>query len=135
MWCVLRLVCGVIMTAMVSSMAIAQETVSLSLDQMVTLFHAHNPELKFRLQETARLKGVANTFKAFSNPTLSVYREDLGHGGPPYNETIVSLRQSVDIYGQPSLRSRVATDEMAAADLQFRHDELVLLNALKRTVS
>lgn len=124
-------VCGAVLSVVVSSVAIAQEMVSLSLDQVETLFYAHNLDRAFHLQETTRLKGLANDFKAFPNPALSVYREGHSNGGPPYSETVISLRQEVEIYGQPSLRSRVASDEIAAADGQFRQDELVLLNTLK----
>jgi outer membrane protein TolC len=127
----MRLVWSVIAGVIIVPGARAQETVSLSLDQAVALFHGHSHERRLLLYEGERLKGRAEAFRAFPNPSLNLYREGLGHGGPSYSETVVSFRQALDIYGQPSLRSRVASVETDAVDRQFAHRELTLLNEMK----
>ena len=104
---------------------------SLSLDEAVRLFTQNSLERKQAFHSAQLRKGEAASFSAFPNPTVNVYREDLSRGLPTYNELTISIRQQIDVLGQPFLKWSAASAESEAADLGFQHQELVLVQQVK----
>jgi len=116
-------------TLFYSSFVFAQQVISL--DEAVRLFKQNSLERKRAFHSAQLRKGEAAAFSAFPNPTVNVYREDLSRGLPTYNELTISIRQQVDVLGQPFLKWSAASAESEAAELQLQHQELVLVQQLK----
>ncbi len=116
-------------TLFYSTFVFAQQIISL--DDAVRLFKQNSLELKRAFLAAQLKKGEAASLSAFPNPTVNVYREDLSRGVPTYNELTISIRQQIDVLGQPFLKWSAASAESEAAELQLQHQELVLVQQLK----
>jgi cobalt-zinc-cadmium efflux system outer membrane protein len=108
----------------------AQST-SISLDEAVELFKQNSLQQELARYNKLRKQGEAIRYKAYPNPQVSVYREQLNAGTLDYQETTYQVSQPIELLGQPFLRSRSASKSQKAAELQFEYDRLQLIRQVK----
>jgi cobalt-zinc-cadmium efflux system outer membrane protein len=108
----------------------AQST-SISLDEAVELFKQNSLQQELARYDRLRKQGEAVRYKAYPNPQVNVYREQLNAGTLDYQETTYQVSQSIELLGQPFLRSRSASKSQKAAELQFEYDRLQLIRQVK----
>lgn len=108
----------------------AQST-SISLHEAVQLFKQNSLQQELARYDQHRRQGEAIRYKAYPNPQVSVYREQLNAGTLDYQETTYQISQPVELLGQPFLRSRSASKSQKAVQLQFEYDRLQLFSQLK----
>lgn len=104
---------------------------TLTLDKAVELFKENSMYRELAQLEELRKKGEATQNKAYPNPEVSVFREQLNAGTLDYQETTYQVSQPIEILGQPFLRNRSASKSQKAADLQFTYDEQALIRQVK----
>ncbi len=85
-----------------------EETRRITLGEALSLFERQNLDLRIARQEAAAVHARAVTAGAFFNPDLAAVREQLSDGRRDYDETIVSLSQTLEIGGQRGLRRDAA---------------------------
>ncbi|MFH5885608.1 TolC family protein [Halalkalibaculum sp. DA3122] len=108
----------------------AQPT-SITLDEAVELFKQNSLQQELARYDQLRKQGEAIRDKAYSNPEVSINREQLNAGTVDYEETTYMLSQPIELLGQPFLRSRSASKSQKAAELQFEYDRLQLIRQVK----
>lgn len=107
------------------------QTTSLTLEEAIELFKKNSLQRELARLEEIRKKGEAIQYKAYPNPEISVFREQLNAGTLDYHETTYQVLQPVEILGQPFLRNRSASKSQKAATLQFAYDEQALIRRVK----
>lgn len=107
------------------------QTVSITLEEAVEMFRENSLQRELARLDELRKKGEATRYKAYPNPEISVFREQLNAGTLDYQETTYQVSQPVELLGQPFLRSRSASKSQKAAELQFAYDEQVLIRRVK----
>lgn len=107
------------------------QTVSITLEEAVEMFRENSLQRELAKLDELRKKGEAVQYKAYPNPQVSVFREQLNAGTLDYQETTYQVSQPVELLGQPFLRSRSASKSQKAAELQFAYDEQVLIRRVK----
>ncbi|SHF11705.1 Outer membrane protein TolC [Fodinibius roseus] len=112
------------------AMVHAQST-SISLEEAVELFKQNSLQQELARYDQLRKQGEAIRYKAYPNPQVSVYREQLNAGTLDYQETTYQVSQPIELLGQPFLRSRSASKSQKAAQLQFEYDRLQLIRQVK----
>ena len=108
----------------------AQST-SISLDEAVRLFKQNSLQQELARNDQLRKQGEAIRYKAYPNPEVSVYREQLNSGTPNYHETSYQVSQPIELLGQNFLRSQSSSKSQKAAELQFEYDRLRLIRQVK----
>lgn len=108
----------------------AQPT-SITLDEAVQLFKQNSLQQELARHDKLRKQGKAIRYKAYSNPEISIAREQLNAGTIDYQETTYMVSQPIELLGQPFLRNRTASKSQKAAQLQFEYDRVQLLSQVK----
>lgn len=107
--------------------AAGQETVRrVSLAQALESFAAHSLALKIARSETAELAGAAHQSRAYSNPVLSVGRDDLSHQDDKMWEETFLLLQQVEWPARTAARARVTSHTIGAGTARLRADSISL---------
>lgn len=107
------------------------QTNSISLEEAVELFKQNSLQQELARYDQLRKQGEAIQYKAYPNPGISVYREQLNAGTIDYQETTYMVSQPIELLGQPFLRNRSASKSQKAAEFQFEYDRLQLLGQVK----
>jgi cobalt-zinc-cadmium efflux system outer membrane protein len=109
----------------------AQST-SLSLDDAIERFEQHSRQLIMANSNRLESRGEAIQYKAYSNPSVKVNREQLNAGSVEYQETSYLISQPIEILGQVFLRKRSASKSIEAADLKYKQIKQQLLTEIKQ---
>ena len=104
---------------------------SISLDEAVEMFRNNSLERMLLGYDREAQQGNAQSYKAYPNPEIRVYRESLNAGTPIYNETTVQISQPLELLGQPFLRNKSASALSEAARLGFDYQEQALVARLR----
>lgn len=107
------------------------QTTSITLEEAVVLFKENSLQRELARLDKLRKKGEAIQYKAYPNPEISVFREQLNAGTLDYQETTYQVSQPLELLGQPFLRGRSASKTREAAELQFAYDEQILIRQVK----
>ena len=102
-----------------------------SLAQALEAFGENSLALKIARAETAETVGGARQSRAYSNPSLSFGRDDLGHEGEDYWEETFQLVQQVEWPARTAARGRAAGHAISAVAARFRADSIGLAFAVR----
>ncbi|HBQ58250.1 MAG TPA: hypothetical protein DD671_01105, partial [Balneolaceae bacterium] len=72
--------------------------------------------------EELRRQGEAQQYKAYANPEVIIYSEQLNIGTLDYDETTCQISQPIELLGQPFLRNKSANKSSEAARLAYQYD-------------
>ncbi|CAN5819280.1 TolC family protein [soil metagenome] len=97
-----------------------------TLDEALRLFERHSPDLRIAREEAAAARARALSAGAFANPGLGVMREQLSDGERDYDETVLSISQTLEIAGQRGLRRDAARRAADAAQARLSAEQLRL---------
>ncbi len=104
---------------------------TITLEEAVALFKENSLENELAQLDELRKKGEATRYKAYPNPEISIFREQLNSGTLDYQETTYQISQPIELLGQPFLRSRSASRTKEAAELQFAYNQQLLIQRVK----
>ncbi len=110
---------------------IQAQNVSITLSEAVESYKENSLERALVRLEQDRKIGEAISYKAFPNPELSLFHENLNAGSPNYDETTIQISQPLEILGQPFLRNKSASALNRAAESEFQFKERQLIGELK----
>lgn len=110
---------------------IQAQNVSITLSEAVESYKENSLERALVRLEQDRKIGEAISYKAFPNPELSFFHENLNAGSPNYDETTIQISQPLEILGQPFLRNKSASALNRAAESEFQFKEQQLIGELK----
>lgn len=103
-----------------------QEGHRIGLDEALDLFDRQNLDLRIAREEAAAAQARAVSAGAFLNPGLGAVREQLSDGDREYDETVLSLSQTLEIGGQRGLRREAARRAADAAGARLDAERLRL---------
>lgn len=104
---------------------------TLSMEEAVALFEQNSLQQELAKLEELRRQGESQRYKSYTNPEVSILSEQLNAGTLEYDETTYQISQSIELLGQPFLRSRSANRSSEAARLSFQFDQSLLIQELK----
>ena len=110
---------------------IQAQNVSITLSEAVESYKENSLERALVRLEKDRKIGEAISYKAFPNPELSIFHENLNAGSPNYDETTIQISQPLEILGQPFLRNKSSSALNSAAESEFQFKEEQLIGELK----
>ena len=107
--------------------AVCQEVVHrVTLDEALQAFAENSLALKIARSEAARVAGAARQYRAYSNPSLALGRDDLGHEAERYREETIQFVQQLEWPARTSARGRASTHTISASTAGFRADSVQL---------
>ncbi len=119
-----------------SPVAAQEPTRRLSLSEAVALFHENGLGLRLARAELEERVGNAREGRAYFNPTVSVWHEALdgalGGGPRDYEETLLSVAQTVEWPGRTAARLRGSARRIESARERFHADSLSLVFDVQR---
>jgi outer membrane protein, heavy metal efflux system len=104
---------------------------SLTLEEAAALFEQNSLQQELARLGELRRRGEARQYRAFTNPEISIFSEQLNAGSLDYDETTYMISQPVELAGQPFLRNRSADKSMMAARHAFEFDRSLLVQQVK----
>lgn len=104
---------------------------TLSLEEVVELFEQNSLQQEIAKLRELHRKGEAQQYKAYSNPDINIFSEQLNAGTPDYHETTYQVSQPIELLGQPFLRNKSANKSSEAAGYTFQYDRSVLIQQVK----
>lgn len=107
------------------------QTPPITLEQAVELFKENSLQQKLARLDALRKKGEAVRYKAYPNPEIDVFREQLNSGSIDYQETTYQISQPLELLGQPFLRNKSASYSRDAAELNFEYERQRLIALVK----
>ncbi|MAO65097.1 MAG: hypothetical protein CL666_08865 [Balneola sp.] len=104
---------------------------TLSIEEAVALFEQNSLQQELAKLEELRRQGEAQQYKAYANPEVIIYSEQLNIGTLDYDETTYQISQPIELLGQPFLRNKSANKSSEAARLAYQYDRSVLIQQVK----
>jgi len=104
---------------------------SVSLDEAIGMFKQNSLERLVLSYNQEMEQGNALNYKAYPNPEVSILHESLNAGSPYYDETTFLISQPLELLGQPFLRRKSAVALSDASQLEFEHQEQLLIAKMK----
>ncbi len=104
---------------------------SVSLDEAIGMFKQNSLERLVFSYNQEMEQGNALNYKAYPNPEVSILHESLNAGSPDYDETTFLISQPLELLGQPFLRRKSAVALSEASQLEFEHQEQLLIAKMK----
>lgn len=104
---------------------------TLSLEEAVLLFEQNSLQQELAKLEQLRRQGQAHEYKAYANPEVSIFSEQLNAGTLDYNETTYQISQPIELLGQPFLRIKSAQKSSEAARLAYQYDKSLLIQQVR----
>jgi cobalt-zinc-cadmium efflux system outer membrane protein len=98
----------------------------ISLEEALRGLEASNPELRLAREELAAAEARELASGMFTNPGLSISREQLSGDGATYHESVVALGQTLELGGQRGARRRAAGEGVRAAEARLDAERLRL---------
>ncbi len=103
-----------------------------SLEEAIQLFRENSLELQLARADLEERFGNARQSRAYFNPTVSLWREELSRDADDYHETLLSLDQRLEWPGRTAARLRGADRTVEAAEQRFLADSLRLAFQVRR---
>lgn len=104
---------------------------TLSLEDVVERFKQHSLQQELAKLDKLRKQGVAQQYKSYMNPEVSIFSEQLNAGTLDYEETTYQISQPIELLGQPFLRNKSANKSSEAAGLSYEYDRSVLIQQVR----
>ena len=98
-----------------------------TLAEALQSFSENSLALKIARSEASEIAGAARQSRAYSNPSFSFARDDLGHEQEKFWEETLLFAQQVEWPGRTSARGRAATHTISASTARFRADSVLLV--------
>lgn len=103
-----------------------------SLAQSIELFRENSLQLRLARANLKERLGIQRQNRAYFNPTVSFWREDLDADSDRYDETLLTADQRLEWPGRTSARGRAAGRFSEAAEQRFLADSLRLVFEVQR---
>jgi outer membrane protein, heavy metal efflux system len=110
---------------------VISQTNPLSMEEAVALFVQNSLQHELAKIEELRRQGEAQQSRAYYNPEFSITSEQFNTGTLNYEERTYQLSQSIQVLGQPFLRTKSANRSSEAARLAFQFDRSLLIQLVK----
>lgn len=104
---------------------------TISLEDVVERFEQYSLQQELAKLDELRIKGVAQQYKSYINPEVTIFSEQLNAGTLDYDETTYQISQPIELLGQPFLRNKSANKSSEAAGLSYQYNRSVLIRQVK----